>query len=268
MSTWVIGDIHGCWEPLERLLESIRFNADRDRLWLVGDLVNRGPDSVRVLRWASSLGDRITAVLGNHDLKLLACAEGINPVRDKDTFGDVLAAPDREELIAWLASRPLLVREGAHVLIHAGILPAWSIAEAERLAGEVAAELAGAGRTELLARPGWWHPVAMPSGGARLDRLAAAAGIFTGVRVVAGRDRPPSEFAGRPEQAPPGFRPWYEGARVADEGLTVLFGHWAAHGLARLPGAVCLDTACVYGGALTALRLEDAQLVQVLGTRP
>ncbi len=263
MATWVIGDVHGCLEPLLRLVEVIGFQPGRDRLWFVGDLVNRGPDSLGVLRWASGQGDAVSSLLGNHDLKLLACASGVNEVRRKDTFGDVLTAPDREELIAWLARRPLLVRLGEHVLVHAGVLPSWTLEETQGWARAVSEALAGPARAELLGRSGWKHPGAVPEDGDDLDRLAAAAGVLTGIRIVDAGGIPDPEFTGTLEAIPGGFRPWYEDAHILEAGRTVVFGHWASHGFSRMDGAVCLDSACLYGGALTAFRLEDGTVRSV-----
>jgi len=263
MATWVIGDVHGCLEPLLRLADLIGFDASPDQLWLLGDLVNRGPDSLGVLRWVSSRGQAVSSLLGNHDLKLLACAAGAGEVRTKDTFGDVLAAPDRDELIGWLARRPLLVQLEEHILVHAGVLPFWTLDEAEGLASSISGILAGPDRTALLSRAGWKHPGTVPEDGERLDRLAAAAGVLTGIRIVGPRATPDPEFTGPPEATPPGFRPWYEEARIHESGRTVVFGHWAAHGFARMEHAICLDSACLYGGALTALRLEDGAVRSV-----
>ena len=258
MATWVIGDVHGCLGALLELVEVIGFDPKHDRLWLVGDLVNRGPDSLGVLRWASRREGAVSAVLGNHDLKLLACAAGVSEVREgKDTFGDVLAAPDREELIEWLARRPLAVPLDGHLLVHAGLLPGWDLDEALDLARAGGRVLAGDERAAFLACGGWKKPGPMPKDGGTLDRMAAAAGIFTGIRIVDHDGIPDAAYTGPVETIPPGFRPWYRGARILDCGRTVVFGHWAAHGARRLPGAVCLDSACLYGGALTALRLED-----------
>jgi len=257
MATWVIGDVHGCLEPLQRLVEALDYQPPRDRLFFLGDLVNRGPDSLGVLRWISSQGDSASSLLGNHDLKLLACAAGVARVRRKDTFGEVLEAPDREELISWLARRPLLQRLDEHLLVHAGFLPRWRLSEVEAWAREISIHLAGPSRSRFLAHTGWLHPGPIPGKGDELQRLAAIAGILTGVRIVDPRGVPHSEFTGALEMIPRGFRPWYRDARIPRSGLTVVFGHWASHGLARMGAAVCLDSACLYGGALTALRLED-----------
>lgn len=260
MATWALGDVHGCFGTLERALERIDFDPGRDRLWLVGDLVNRGPRSLEVLRWAAGLGERVTAVLGNHDLHLLLRSRGLVGVKPGDRLEEVLAAPDRDELLDWLRRRPILHREGGWVLVHAGLLPAWDLPEAEALAAELAGRLGG---------DAGWEALAELARGARRwrpdlegrDRLAAALRVFTRLRTVRPDGSPQLGFTGRPEAAPDGGRPWYELSPVPGTDHTVLFGHWAQLGLLRAPGAVCLDSSCVYGGVLTALELDDDTLV-------
>jgi bis(5'-nucleosyl)-tetraphosphatase (symmetrical) len=258
VATYVIGDIHGCWRTLERLLESIRWRPDEDDLWLVGDLVNRGPGSLAVLRWAVRHRERITAVLGNHDLHLLACAAGAR-VRVEDTFQSVLDAEDRDELLEWLRSRPLLVRNRGWVMVHAGLWPGWGLAEAEGLAHEVASVLAESGGISRLypLRKQLWR-----NGISGVGRLGAALGVFTYIRVVDAGGRPRLGFTGRPDEAPRGCRPWFDEAQAIKEGVTVVFGHWAMLGLKRLRHAVCLDSGCFWGQSLSALRLEDGRLFQ------
>ena len=150
MATFAIGDIHGCFRTLQHLVKAIRFDPGRDRLWLVGDLVNRGPRSLEVLRWVRQLGDRAVCVLGNHDLKLLACGLGARSSLKNPQLSSILAAPDRRELLAWLGSRPPVHREGGYVLVHAGLLPGWTVDQAIELGGEIQRSLAGPGAVELL----------------------------------------------------------------------------------------------------------------------
>lgn len=261
MATYAIGDIHGCWATLEGLLERIRFSSGRDRLWLVGDLVNRGPRSLAVLRWARGLGDGAVVVLGNHDLHLLARAAGVAERRRRDTLEEVLAAPDRGELLAWLASRPLLHREGGRVLVHAGLLPGWSLERAGDWAREVEAALAGPEGTSLLQAvrcppyPAW--RASLP----REEALRLALYAFAFLRCCDARGRPCHGFNGRPDEAPEGCRPWFA-ERSGETGVTFVCGHWAALGLRLAPGLAALDSACVWGGPLTALRLEDGEVFQ------
>ena len=264
MTTWAIGDIQGCARSFDALLEAISFDPASDRLWLAGDLVNRGPDSLWVLRRAMALGGRVTAVLGNHDLHLLAIAAGVSPPREGDTFEGILAAPDRDELIDWLRRRPLLHHDAAirTVLVHAGLPPAWSLAEARTHAAEVAEALAGpawrqALRTLYGNEPSIWSPRLSPR-----DRRRYTINALTRMRYVDARGRLDFEHNGPPGTQPPELRPWYElcdpgepaGGQVDDGniqgnevrtgevqighaqagGVHVVFGHWASLGLVSL----------------------------------
>jgi bis(5'-nucleosyl)-tetraphosphatase (symmetrical) len=260
MATFAIGDVHGCYATLSRLLRRIRFNVRRDHLWMVGDLVNRGPRSLDVLRWAAGLGDRLVTVLGNHDLHLLARAEGIVPAKRRDTIDDVLEAPDRDELLHWLLHRPLLHRDGERVLVHAGLFPDWTPAGAAKLAREVERQLRGRGRRQLLRsgaskEPSAWKP--RLSGAARA-RVAIAG--FARLRTLTRAGEICADFSGPPEEAPAHCVPWFEAPGRRSLRATVIFGHWAAMGLRLAPGIAALDTGCVWGGKLTALRLDDERV--------
>lgn len=258
MATWAIGDVQGCFRTLERLLERAG-PASTDDLVLVGDLVNRGSGSLDVLRWAVRQ-PRLRVVLGNHDLHLLGLAAGVRRPKGKDTLGPVLGARDRDELLAWLAARPLLLRLEAggrpHVVVHAGLLPAWDVATSQRLADEVGAALR-ADRTAalevLFAREGQLR--------GSEERVRASAAALTRLRTI-GPDGPDWEFNGAPAEAPRGRRPWFEaeGRRSAD--TPVVFGHWAALGLHLAPNVLALDSGCVWGRSLTAVRLDDRSVVQ------
>jgi len=243
MATYVVGDVQGCFITLQRLLARIDFDPARDHLWLVGDIVNRGPDSVKVLRFARSLRESAVVVLGNHDLHLIARIRGARERKRRDTFDDVLAAEDRDELINWLLARPLLHRDGAFVMVHAGLLPGWTLDEAESLARKAEKKL----RADRLGQLG--------------KSLRVAVDAFTRLRTCNEAGEMCLDFAGPPEDAPKGYRPWFELASIPD-GVTVLFGHWASLGLHLGTNAIGLDTGCVWGGALTALRLEDLRLFQ------
>jgi bis(5'-nucleosyl)-tetraphosphatase (symmetrical) len=264
MPTYAIGDIHGCVATLEALLARLRFDAARDRLWLVGDLVNRGPRSLAVLRWARELGERALVVLGNHDLHLLARAAGVVREGRRDTLAEVLAAPDAPDLLDWLRRRPLLHREGDHLLVHAGLLPEWTADQAESVAREVAAGLVAEEAPALLAGirhgpfPAWSDEVAP------FERRRLALAAFALLRTVDGDGRPRFEFSGPPQEAPPGCLPWWEVPGRRQPGLTLVFGHWAALGahLAPEQGIVALDSGCAWGGPLSAYRLDDGALFQ------
>lgn len=261
MATYAIGDIQGCFRTLHRLLERIHYDPEQDRLWLVGDLVNRGPQSLEVLRWVRAQGDRVTTVLGNHDLHLLGRAFGTREAKQSDTLDGVLEAPDRQDLIEWLRGRPLLHREGPFVLVHAGLLPAWTLEEAQQLAREAEAALRGPKPRRFLeamagAAP-YWTDDLDPE-----DRSRVAIQALTRLRTTRKDGRSIEEFSGPPERAPEDCRPWFELWDSQAAEVTVVFGHWAALGLRIQPGFMALDTGCVWGGMLTAARLEDGEVFQ------
>ncbi len=263
VATYAIGDLQGCYEPLTRLLAAIDFSPARDRLWLVGDLCNRGPDSLAVLRWAQELGDACTVVLGNHDLHLLAVAAGVRQLKSSDTLGPVLAAPDRDALLAWLAQRPLAVLERGHLLVHAGLLPAWSPAMAVAHARELEGVLRGPDRAAGLrllyaarAEPTWRDDLA---GAVRLATIAAA---LTRLRACDQSGAMALDFSGTLDALPAGLVPWFE-VPGRDTSATVIFGHWAALGARRSDTYIALDSGCVWGRELTAVRLEDRRLFSV-----
>jgi bis(5'-nucleosyl)-tetraphosphatase (symmetrical) len=262
MATYVIGDVQGCFTTLTRLLRRIDFDARNDRVWLVGDMVNRGPDSLEVLRWAKGMGGTVTAVLGNHDLHLIALAEGLREPRRRDTLDAVLEAPDRDALLEWLVGRPLLHREEDFVMVHAGLLPQWSLDEAESLAWEAQEALRSRRRYQLLeplaaeAEPRRFTPDLADS-----ERTRLVLHVFTRVRTLTAEGELCLEFNGPPEEAPGGCRPWFELCSFPPP-VTVVFGHWARLGLHLGRNVVGLDTGCAWGGDLTALRLEDRQVFQ------
>jgi bis(5'-nucleosyl)-tetraphosphatase (symmetrical) len=262
MATFAIGDVHGCFATLRALLARIDFSPGRDRLWMVGDLVNRGPRSLDVLRWAAEMGDRLTVVLGNHDLHLLARAAGIAERKRRDTMDDVLDAPDRDELLAWLRNRPLLHREGDRVLVHAGLFPPWTIARAERLARATETRLRGPGgdrllRSALEKRPDRWREGLGAGARARIT-LAGMARL----RAVTAAGEMCADFSGPPAELPAGCLPWFAVPGRRSVEAQVIFGHWAALGLRLAPGIAGIDTGCVWGQSLTALRLDDGTVFQ------
>lgn len=262
MTTWAIGDVHGCWLTLQRLLESIEWDREHDSLWFVGDLVNRGPSSLDVLRWAYEHRKGLTVVLGNHDLHLLARAVGVAKAREEDTIDEILEAPDREELLAWLRSRPFVHRFGPYVMVHAGLAPDWNIELTSGLADAAAAKIGGTEGDEMIRglyanRNAAWTPDLRGD-----DQLAAAVAIFTRMRMVDSDRCARFDFAGPPGLAPDGWKPWYTKSAVRSQGYRLLFGHWAQFGYYRAHDAVCLDSGCVYGGRLTAVCLNDGRVVQ------
>jgi bis(5'-nucleosyl)-tetraphosphatase (symmetrical) len=263
MATYAIGDIQGCGVEFRQLLEQIKFDPARDKVWLVGDLVNRGPDSLQVLRLVRSLGDSAVTVLGNHDLHLLAVAEGVAEQHRTDTLDEVLHAPDRAELLLWLRQQRLLHAEGGHVLVHAGLLPQWSVAQASQLAREVESALRGPDYAIFLARMYGNAPHAWDDSLEGYKRLRVIVNAFTRMRICTPQGEMEFRFKGEVQDIPEGYLPWYEVPRRKSREATVIFGHWSALGLKVEPRVIALDTGCLWGGPMTAIRLEDRELFQV-----
>lgn len=258
MATFAVGDVHGCQSALERLLARLPFDPDGDRLWMVGDLVNRGPDSLATLRWArrteERLGDRFVAVLGNHDVHLLAYAAGLRREKPRDTLSEITSASDGDELVEWLAARPLLHREAGWTLVHAGLLPGWAIAAAAAAARRTECVLRGPRRELLLSAPA--------AGEGELASLRRSLDAFTRLRML-DRETRPHDFSGAPEEAPPGLVPWFRHPNRRSEGERIVCGHWSALGLHRENGVLLLDTGCVWDRELTAVRLDDGATYSV-----
>jgi bis(5'-nucleosyl)-tetraphosphatase (symmetrical) len=257
MSTYVIGDIQGCFTTLKRLLERVRFDPPRDTLWLVGDIVNRGPASADVLRWAYAMRKHVRMVLGNHDLRLLAMAQGDGTSRPGDTLEDILQACDLKPALSWLRSQPVFAVTPQAALVHAGLHPSWSIDEALALNHEVQSALAGDGPCALLRA--WmqhsapqWEPslTGMP-------RLCSILRVMTTIRVCQPHGEVLWRFAQPPQAAPPGYLPWFAIDARRSRGTTIACGHWAALGLHTSDNVRALDTGCVWGKSLTAWRMED-----------
>lgn len=262
MATYAIGDVQGCMKPLQRLLQSIAFEARRDRLWFTGDLVNRGSGSLEVLRFVKSLGNRAVTVQGNHDLHLLTLDAGFAKKREDDTLDEILAAPDREELLGWLRNRPMLHREDEYLLVHAGLLPSWSANQSADLAAEVEEELRGANHIDFFAqlygsRPDHWDAALRG-----IDRLRVIVNAMTRLRFCSDEGVMEFQTKGEADQPPQGFMPWFEVPRRASSDVSIIFGHWSALGLLQRKNLLGLDTGCVWGGQLTAIRLEDRRVFQ------
>ena len=274
MSLYLIGDVQGCNEPLGRLLDTLGFSPSRDTLYLLGDLVNRGPDSAGVLRRLMALGGAARCLLGNHDMHLLACAHGVRKPHGGDTIQDVLEAPDRAALLDWLRQQPLAMLENfnghAHLMVHAGVLPQWSAAETVALASELAAVLRSPAYGDFLHQmygnePRQWQPDL--SGVARLRCVLNA---LTRIRFCTPTGAMEFEAKGlRAQDAPPGFVPWFEAPRRQTANLTVAFGHWSTLGWLNRPDLLSLDSGCVWGGSLSAWRVAGGpgggpgELIQV-----
>ena len=260
MARWAVGDVQGCCQELEQLLARIHFSADRDRLWLVGDLVNRGPASLATLRLVRGLGASAVSVLGNHDLHLLAVALAGGRLRKNDTLKEVLAAPDRDALLEWLLLLPLAHFEPEHgdLLLHAGVVPQWSVAQTLQLAAEVERSLREDPRALLSDmysdQPDQWQATL-----AGPDRLRFTINVLTRLRFCTADGRVDLKQKGKPESAPRPWLPWFKVPGRASCDHRIVFGHWSALGLFSAPGVLALDTGCVWGGALTAVHLDDPE---------
>lgn len=265
MSTYAIGDLQGCLASFEALLERIDFRAGRDRLLLAGDLVNRGPDSLGTLRRVRALGEDVQVVLGNHDLHLLAVAHGHARLKEKDTLKPILEADDRAELLGWLQRQPLLVEapEFGAVMIHAGLPPLWSLEQARQRAGEVEAVLADPARAGLYFEHMYGNtPVGWDDALEGPTRWRVITNYLTRMRFVNAAGELDLAIKGEVDKPPVGFVPWFQHPRRRHGGQ-VLFGHWAAlGGVTGTLGVEALDTGCVWGGTLTALRLDDQRRFQ------
>jgi len=268
MATYAIGDIQGCYDELRDLLRLIGFDAQHDRLWLVGDLVNRGPGSLAVLRYVRDLGDCAVTVLGNHDFHLLRIAGGYGRQHRGDTLHEVLEAPDRDELVDWLARRPLLHREGRWLLVHAGLVPAWTAAKAEALAREVEAVLAGPLRGEFLDQLYSDEPDRWDEALTGHDRWRVIVNVFARLRFCDAGGRMEFREKRGAGFAPAGFQPWFALPNRASADHTVICGHWSTQELLLTPNLLMLDSGCLWGGTLTAVRLEDRRVFQVPSRLP
>jgi len=258
MAVFAIGDVQGCHEDLMRLLQRVAFDPAEDRLWFAGDLVNRGPASLAVLRFVKGLGEHAVSVLGNHDLHLLAVAAGAAKLRKNDTLDDILEAPDREELLDWLRHRPLLHHDAAlgYTLVHAGLPPQWDLKQAQACAQELEAVLRGPGHGDMFREmygdePRRWDPKL--SGPARLRFIV---NCFTRLRYCNKAGDLDLKSKGAPGTQPEGYQPWFEIPGRSSAGLHLLFGHWSTLGDISSHNVYPLDTGCVWGGRLTALRLD------------
>jgi bis(5'-nucleosyl)-tetraphosphatase (symmetrical) len=261
MATYAIGDIQGCFHELMLLLEKVAFDPARDTLWLTGDLVNRGPQSLEVLRFVKGLGERAVTVLGNHDLHLLAVSEGRHRhFKETDTLGGVLQASDREELMAWLRRQPLLHHDPdlGWTMVHAGLPPQWDLDTARACAREVEAVLRSPAYGDFIEHMYGNRPDRWSEDLSGWDRLRYSVNCFTRLRFVTRDGALDFVHKGAPDSAGDHL-PWFRvpGRRSAD--TPILFGHWSTLGFHRGDNVCALDTGCLWGGALTALRLEDGQ---------
>ena len=266
MATYAVGDIQGCFEPFLCLLKRLKFNPDKDRLWSVGDLVNRGPQNLEVLRWFYNHRDNVTMVLGNHDLHLLACSAGARKPSRKDNIDDILEAPDREKLIEWLHFQPLAHSENGITMVHAGIPPMWTVQDTLDRAWEVENALQGARCKDFLSEMYGNDPYVWDDSLSGMTRLRVITNYLTRMRyctrkgkldlVSKGPTPIPEALAGKK------VAPWFSHKKRLTKGQTVVFGHWASlEGMTDDAHTIGLDTGCVWGNALTACDLETGQRV-------
>jgi bis(5'-nucleosyl)-tetraphosphatase (symmetrical) len=263
MSTYAIGDLQGCFLTLEALLAKIKFNPAQDRLWFVGDLVNRGAGSLECLRFVMNLGSRATVVLGNHDLHLLAIAEGVAKTKALDTLDDILHAPDRDVLLAWLRNQKLLHVEGKFAMVHAGLLPQWSWHQSLALAGEVEIMLRGKYYRHFLENMYGNNPDEWRDDLAGDGRLRVILNAMTRMRAITADGRMNLKFKSGLAEMPKDLLPWFTVPHTRGDEITVLAGHWSALGLHVTSNFIGLDSGCVWGRELTAMRLEDSAIFQV-----
>jgi bis(5'-nucleosyl)-tetraphosphatase (symmetrical) len=263
MAIYAVGDIQGCYVELMQLLEKICFDPASDTLWLVGDLVNRGPESLQVLRLVRSLGEAAITVLGNHDLHLLAVACGVDKLHRGDTLDEILKAPDRDDLLTWLRHQRMLHVEGEYVLVHAGLLPGWTVDQAQKLAHEIEAALQNDNYVDFLSHMYGNLPYAWEDALTGYARLRVITNALTRMRICTERGKMEFAFKAELHNIPEGYRPWFDISVRKSAQATIVFGHWSALGLMVKSNAIALDTGCLWGGPLTAIRLEDRKIIQV-----
>ncbi|MES2819511.1 MAG: symmetrical bis(5'-nucleosyl)-tetraphosphatase [Pseudomonadota bacterium] len=263
MALYAVGDLQGCLDPLKCLLDEVAFDPHRDQLWLVGDLVNRGPQSLETLRFLYAMGDALTCVLGNHDLHLLAVAHRIERLKKTDTLREILEAPDREDLLDWLRRQKLLHHDAERdlAMVHAGIPPQWTLKKALKYAAEVEEVLRDDDRLPLFLEgmygnePAKWHKDLTG-----ISRLRVITNALTRMRFCKADGTLDFKSKEGLDSAPPGFAPWFSHANRKTRGLKLIFGHWAAlEGQCDEPGLFALDTGCVWGGAMTLLNVDSGQ---------
>jgi len=259
MTIYAIGDVQGCFEELQALLRKIDFQPRRDRLWFTGDLVNRGPGSLEVLRFVKQLGEAAVSVLGNHDLHCLAVACGYGSLHNKDTVSDIFSAPDCEELLDWLRQRPVLHHDDSLgiTLIHAGLAPQWDMDLARSCARELEQVLRGESYRDYFANMYGNGPNLWSDGLQGWDRLRFITNCFTRLRYVDAQGQLCLSAKGPPGSQPSGWLPWFQAVQRHSKGHKILFGHWSALGLYLAEDVIGLDTGCLWGGALSALRLDQ-----------
>lgn len=263
MAIYAIGDVQGCYDALQALCEKVHFNPQQDTLWFTGDLVNRGKQSLQTLRFVKSLGDKAVTVLGNHDLHFLAVANHAIKSRSKDTLQDLLAAPDLAELCAWLQAKPLLYHANGYTLVHAGIAPQWNLTQALALAKEVEQVLISPDAVIFFKKMYGDVPSRWNDGLAGWKRLRLITNYFTRMRFCDAQGTLDLNIKGASSHHQ-GYMPWFKVPHRRHQDLRIIFGHWASlNGKVDEPNVYGLDTGCVWGNCLTAMRLDNQQIVSV-----
>jgi bis(5'-nucleosyl)-tetraphosphatase (symmetrical) len=263
MATYAIGDIQGCYHAFQTLLQRLEFNLESDTLWLVGDLINRGSGSLEVLRWCYQHQKNIKTVLGNHDLHAIAVAHGIRKAHRSDTLQEIFDAPDGQTLLTWLRHQPLLVADKTYIMVHAGLLPHWTVSDALGYAREVEGALQSESYVDFLANmygniPNLWRDDLTG-----YDRLRVITNVMTRLRVCTTDGALDFDFKGELNDVPTGLVPWFDMPNRVSKDQSIIFGHWSALGLYQRERVYGLDTGCLWGGKLTAMCLETKKIVQV-----
>ena len=262
---YLLGDLQGCCDALMHMLQKIDFSPSRDQLYALGDLVNRGPHSLRTLQTLASLGNSAHCVLGNHDLHLLAAAHGVRPVHRRDTLDEILHSPQREDWLNWVRHQALAIHAHGWLMVHAGVPPQWDLATTLGLAAEVESQLRGPDLPDFLKvmygnQPALWSPNLQGA-----DRLRFAINALTRIRFVTADGALDLKSKEGADEAPTGCIPWFEVAGRATAGQPIAFGHWSTLGLITRADLLALDTGCIWGGALTAVRIDgnEQEIIQV-----
>ncbi|ACT47397.1 symmetrical bis(5'-nucleosyl)-tetraphosphatase [Methylotenera mobilis] len=263
MATYAIGDIQGCYHAFQALLARLKFDPDKDQLWLVGDLINRGSGTLDVLRWCYAHQHSLRIVLGNHDLHAIVVAAGIVAAHRGDTLQPLLAADDRDVLLSWLRHQPLVYHEADYLMVHAGLLPQWTVEQTMAYAAEVEAALQGENYLHFLTHmygnlPNCWTPDLTG-----VDRLRVITNAATRLRICTADGEMEFKFKGELQDIPHGYMPWFDVPARATQDTQVIFGHWSALGLQQRKNLFALDTGCLWGGKLTAMNLATKEIVQV-----
>jgi bis(5'-nucleosyl)-tetraphosphatase (symmetrical) len=263
MATYAIGDIQGCYHAFQALLKRIKFDAKVDQLWLVGDLINRGSGSLEVLRWCYANKNSITVVLGNHDLHALVVAHGLTHAHKSDTLDALFAAEDCDVLLHWLRHQRLIYQEDDFLMVHAGLLPQWTVEQAVSYAAEVESALQGSDYLNFLTHmygnlPNMWADTLTG-----VDRLRAITNAMTRLRVCTLEGEMEFKFKGELTDVPSGYVPWFDVPTRATQDVEVIFGHWSALGLQQRANVYALDTGCLWGGQLTAMNINSKAITQV-----